>query len=266
MTKEDSDKKTTKAEKPGGMELAAIKTVVSEQLQGVLGQIQEALAKRNGLERLAAAYIESVKHSRLAVKNATNPHLRNTYADLGAVLDAVRDAFLSNDLWLVQSPGEITIKDGNPYIALHGLLIHKSGESISFKSELPAFTLNKQGQVVLNPQTSGSATSYARRYMWLAIAGITQVDDDADAASYMDQAEGPANQPAATQQSTPEPSSASESKGDAKVDDMIARIMATKSKSFDDLKALRSEATAMNNARVKAAYMDVYEHFKNQEQ
>lgn len=231
-----------------------IKGEVAATMAGVMDQISKAFAsKQTGLDQLAAAYIESVKHSRLAVKNATNPHLKNTYADLGAVLDAVRDAFLSNDLWLMQSPGFITIKEGQPYGELSGVLLHKSGQSVNLKMELPAFTLSKTGTVVINPQTAASAISYARRYMWLAVAGITQVDDDADAASYMDQAEGPQNSTPQTD-STPSKNLCAE---------LIEQIEATKDKPA--LVALRAEALATKDNKVKAAYMKMYEQHNGQQ-
>lgn len=215
-------------------------------VQQISAQLQ---AKGTGLNLLAPAFIAAVAASKDPLKNATNPHLKNTYADLGSVLDAVRDAFLSNGLWLIQSPGEITDRADGPYLALHGLLLHSSGQSIQFKMELPAFTISKSGGRVLNPQTAGSATSYARRYMWLAVAGLWQVDDDGDEASYDDGSQGPS-------QSASVASRAAElNEGDT----WIGKLKATAN--MDELKLLRAgaqeAAKRLGDKRITDTYLDM---------
>src|SRR5689334_10850395 len=86
-----------------------IQAEVQAAMKGVLAQINQKLAG-NQLADLADAYIKAVASSRDAHKNAQNPHLRNQYADLGSVLESVRESFLSNGLWLMQSPGTIEVK------------------------------------------------------------------------------------------------------------------------------------------------------------
>jgi len=181
-----AEKKTDKAEKEAPQqditafvrgEVQRAAQEIANHLQGQINGISQQLdAKATGLNQLAPAYVKARKACRMAVKNATNPHLRNTYADLGSVLEAVTEAFLENDLWLMQSPGDIVVKEGKPYQQLSGLLIHGSGQSLQFRIELPAYTVSKSGEMVLNPQTSGSAIPYARRNRWNAFAGTTLVD------------------------------------------------------------------------------------------
>lgn len=236
-----------------------VRLEVAAALNGVLGQIQ---SRMSGQGELAAAYVRAVKGSRDAFKNAQNPHLRNQYADLGSVLDSVRESFLGNGLWLMQSPGPITVKEGQPYITMSGILIHESGQSISLSMELPAFSVSKDGKLVLNPQTSGSALSYARRYMWVAVAGITQTDDDAAEASFIDTSQGPAksfgtDKAVAAEKSAPTQVSTPKSDTNA---DMIKRLQAMKS--MDELKALREAAQACKDKKVSDCYMAMRDTFQ----
>src|ERR1044071_8947808 len=142
---------------------AFIKQQVASTAAEMMGQLQEQLKnKATGLDQWAPAYIEAVKSCRNATKNAENPHLRNSYANLTAVLDVVKEGFLANDLWVMQFPGEISIKTGSsdPYIACHALVIHKSGQHVPLKMELPAFAYESKkngGGVLISAQTAGSA-------------------------------------------------------------------------------------------------------------
>lgn len=237
-----------------------IRGEVANALNGVLPQIQQQLNK-GGIGDLAKAYIAAVKACRPAVKNATNPHLRNTYADLTAVLDAVKDAFLDQDLWLLQQPGLITIKEGLPYMAEHGILIHSSGQSINLVMELPAFTTDKKtGTTTVNPQTAGSAISYARRYMWLGVAGITQADDDADVVSYNDGAEGPAE----VKQTKKDSTTSTPSSAEADADDVLKKVQGAQS--LDELKTYRERAQKLAaefpGKKIFEAYVEKFNKYK----
>ncbi len=142
-------------------------------IQEMASKIAAQRASQPGsIANLAAAFVEAKKGIRNVVKNATNPHFNSNYADLSAVLDTFTEPFAEQGLALLQAPGEIV--DGN--VTLMGLLIHKSGESISFRTMLPI------GPKV-TAQAAGAVITYARRYQAAAVAGIAQVDDDANAAS-----------------------------------------------------------------------------------
>lgn len=251
-----AEKKTEKTEITAQDLEKFIRTEIERSMGAALNQLTTQLQqKQTQLDHLADAYVKAVGQCNDAVKNATNPHLRNTYADLGSVLAAVREAFLSNGLWLVQCPGPMNIKEGRPYIAMGGVLLHKSGQSLTFQMELPAFTLSKSGDVVLNPQTSGSAISYARRYMWAAVAGITQVDDDGDEASYIDSSKGPTPPAKSTQQRNTVPAPAQDAAPQSTNDaaEMLKKIAGAKT--MDELKTLRVPAQALKSKPVSDAYM-----------
>ena len=97
--------------------------------------------------------------------------MKNRYADIGAVWEAVRNVLPKHGLSVVQTmrPRD----DGKA--AMHTMLMHVSGQWISGECVLPA---PKQ-----DPQGYGSAITYARRYSLSAILGVvSEEDDDGNAA------------------------------------------------------------------------------------
>jgi hypothetical protein len=106
----------------------------------------------------------------IAIKNAVNPHLKNRYADLGAVWDACSEALKSCGLAVVQMPQPSD--DGK--LHLETILIHKSGQWISGVAVVPIAKQDAQGY--------GATLTYARRYGLAALLGITQDDDDGERA------------------------------------------------------------------------------------
>jgi len=133
--------------------------------------VQQQLQKP-GIQELAAAYVAAAGEIENVVKNASNPHFGSNYADLGAVLDTAKPVFARHGLALLQAPAEI---EGDR-LTIVGLLLHTSGQSISFKSQAPIGPK-------MTAQAVGSCITYLRRYQWAAVAGIAQVDDDGNAAS-----------------------------------------------------------------------------------
>lgn len=116
-----------------------------------------------------------------AMKNATNPHLRNKYADLGAVWEACEGALKAAGLVVVQCPG--TSDRG---VTLTTTVIHaESGEWIESDLTMPA----GKGDA----QAIGSAITYARRYALSAMLGVLAEDDDGEAAQGRGKAEAARN-------------------------------------------------------------------------
>jgi len=150
------------------METAEIKTKVNEGIQAALSQIMSGKTPE-----LAKAFVSFWADAGEGVaKNANNPHFKNDYADLSACLAVVKPALVKNGLALVQAPG--SVRDGNQQ--LHSVLVHSSGQSWTFLTELPL-----GGKATA--QSAGSCLTYARRYFLLALAGIAPVDDDGNGAS-----------------------------------------------------------------------------------
>lgn len=129
------------------------------------------------LGKALAASFASIDH---AAKNANNPHFKSTYADLATVLNMVREHFKRNGLSVVQSPGKLKSENGITTIELTTAIIHSSGELVSSQMDIPV-AADKQGRITAH--AVGSAITYGRRYALAAAAGITQADDDGNAAS-----------------------------------------------------------------------------------
>lgn len=105
-------------------------------------------------------------------KDRQNTHLKNKYATLDSVLDAITPALTENRLMIMQDMIE---NDANNKIKVETTVIHAdSGQWVKFYSELPI--------VKNDPQGVGSAFTYARRYALAAAFGLSQADDDAQIA------------------------------------------------------------------------------------
>lgn len=122
--------------------------------------------------KLYAALYKAQQAFGAVVKNKQNPHLKNFYADLGAVLETVEQTLWDNALIIVQ---RFTHEQGAP--ALITELIHaESGQSIT--STLPVICKDPS-----DPQKLGGAITYARRYSLLALLSLTAEDDDGNSAA-----------------------------------------------------------------------------------
>lgn len=104
-------------------------------------------------------------------KDKQNTHLKNKYATLDSVLDAITPALTDNDLMLMQDMIE---SEAPNRIKVETTVIHVSGQWVKFYAELPI--------VKDDPQGVGSAFTYARRYAAAAAFGLSQADDDAQIA------------------------------------------------------------------------------------
>ena len=112
-----------------------------------------------------------------ATKSANNPHFRSKYADIGAVIDAIKPALVEHGLFFTQRPLR---SDGG--VTIETVLHHASGESISLGFMfVPA---NKN-----DAQAFGSALTYCRRYALVTAFGVPTEDDDGNAAARRGQSE-----------------------------------------------------------------------------
>jgi hypothetical protein len=99
-------------------------------------------------------------------KNAKNPHFKNTYADLNALLEAVEPILLDKGLLLLQP-----IKEARVFSII---IDASSSESIESYIDLPTGA---------TPQGMGSAITYYRRYTLQSLLSLQAVDDDGHTAS-----------------------------------------------------------------------------------
>ena len=123
----------------------------------------------DSIKAIAPALLAAQKDITFASKDATNPHFKSKYADLPAVIDAVKPALNNQGIVFLQS---CSPSDDNK-LHLTTRLIHSSGEWIEDTAVCP---LPKQ-----DPQGYGSAITYLRRYSLAALAGLYQSDDDGEA-------------------------------------------------------------------------------------
>lgn len=99
-------------------------------------------------------------------KNSKNPHFKNTYADLNALIDAVEPILLEKGLLMLQP-----IAEGKVCTVIFDVETELSIES---SIALP---------VLSDPQKLGSAITYFRRYTLQSLLSLQAEDDDANKAS-----------------------------------------------------------------------------------
>jgi len=129
------------------------------------------MAQSQNINELATELAKAQAVMQPAVKDSENPFFKSHYADLSSVWDAIRKPLTDNGLSVVQTPDTL---DGK--MVLVTTLLHSSGQWIS--GALPV------SPTKTDPQSMGSAITYARRYALSALAGVcSEEDDDGNAAS-----------------------------------------------------------------------------------
>jgi hypothetical protein len=123
---------------------------------------------------LAKALAAAQAELKPAAKNATNPMLRNKYADLASCMEACSAILPKHGLAISQ----IVVPAEPGCVSVDTLLMHSSGEWIKGRCTLPS--VGNKG--VNAAQAAGSAITYARRYGLSAIIGLATDDDDGCAA------------------------------------------------------------------------------------
>ena len=132
---------------------------------------------------LASAMAAAFAEIEGATKSANNPHFNSKYADITAVIEAIKPALIKHDLYFTQHP-----EPSDRGVTIETWLHHAGGDSLSLgKLYVPA---NKQ-----DAQGFGSALTYARRYALVTAFGVPTEDDDGNAAA-KSQKEAPASMPA----------------------------------------------------------------------
>ena len=107
-------------------------------------------------------------------KRSVNPGFRSKYADLDAVWEVCRQPLFANGLSVVQLTMQI-----DDHLYLETLVLHISGEYISGCYPITPMRQTQAGWALANdPQSIGSAITYARRYAMSAILGISADEDD----------------------------------------------------------------------------------------
>lgn len=127
------------------------------------------MRQSESIKELATALCAAQKEMGGAVKDAANPFFKSKYADLTSVVKAIKEPFANHGLSYTQFPCA-----GERAVGVITRLMHSSGEWLEHEYMLP--------MVKADPQSAGSAITYARRYALQAMAGIPTADDDAESA------------------------------------------------------------------------------------
>ena len=112
------------------------------------------------------------RHIKGAIRDSKNPHFKNEYASLEAVIDAVKPKLMDQDLFLTQHMGPMI--DGK--VSLTTMIGHMNGTAM-----ISTATISRgRGQ---GDQADGSSISYLRRYTIAALLMVPVIDDDGTAAN-----------------------------------------------------------------------------------
>ena len=136
---------------------------------------QQSKAAPAAPQNLAQALLEFQKLAVKASKDSKNPHFKNNYASLEAVIDAANQATQFGICFTQEIDFEFNGDTGMTFVRT--VLIHApSGEQrvsrTPIRSKDPA-----------DPQKMGSGITYAKRYGLQSALGLPSEDDDANDAS-----------------------------------------------------------------------------------
>lgn len=185
------------------------------------------------INELAAALAKASAEFGAATKDATNPAFRSTYADLASVLAAVRPALSKHSITIIQSA--VTDMDGKT-VTVQTMLVHASGQFVSSALTMPV--------PKWDPQGIGSAITYGRRYMAMAMCGIAPEDDDGEGAGKGETVKEHRNPPKPAPQS------------DAQIERIRAEIMDAASYGENALQAVGRRISQMSDHIKKGTRQD----------
>lgn len=121
------------------------------------------------IKSLSAALLKAQRNIGAATKGSANPFFNSRYADLGAVMEACKEALNDEGITILQP---VQSDESGDFVET--ILLHESGEFMSSSMKL---VLSKQDM-----QAYGSAVSYARRYSLQSLVFIPAEDDDGEKA------------------------------------------------------------------------------------
>lgn len=139
--------------------------------------------KSQTIASIAPALAKAQAEMPVVKMNATNPFLKNKYADLGAVIEASRPILAKHGLAIIQTP----VSEGDK-IGVTTMLTHESGEWL----EDTIFINSTNSKGLSDAQNAGVVISYLRRYSWSSFLGL-YADEDND--GHQPKPQGKAAQP-----------------------------------------------------------------------
>lgn len=122
---------------------------------------------------LFKAFANFKKKLKQPLKDADNPFFKSKYVPLENVVQVVDEAMIDTGLSYIQEIEDL----GEGYLMVDTIVLHESGEYMVIKG-------SKVKPVKNDPQSAGSAITYARRYSLSTALGIaSDPDDDGNGAS-----------------------------------------------------------------------------------
>jgi len=153
--------------------------------------------KSESIKSLAGALSQAQAEMPAVKFNATNPFLKNKYADLGAIIDTSRSVLAKHNLSVSQ-----LVESQENKIGVTTILMHNSGEWLESTCWLELG--DERGKS--NAQVAGSIVTYLRRYSLASILGM-YADEDGDGNKPDNQKQQPKQRPAKSNNPVkPEPS------------------------------------------------------------
>lgn len=144
-------------------------------------EVRETVRRSEDVKELIAGLIKAQMEFERVLKDSENEaysrgQKKSKYATLSSVIDATRPALNKNGLTIVQ---HVQSHNASKETVITTTLFHTSGQFLESDFTMPSVGQNGR----FDPQTVASATTYGRRYAWLAITGAAPEDDDGNAAS-----------------------------------------------------------------------------------
>ena len=125
------------------------------------------MKKSETLTEFSKAFAKTQQEMKQPLKDANNPFFKSKYVPLENVVEAITESASKNGISFTQFPS--SDEAGN--VTVGTLVMHSSGEWIEYDPI-------KMKPVKNDPQSIGSAITYAKRYALSAIFGITSDQDD----------------------------------------------------------------------------------------
>ena len=133
--------------------------------------------------KIAAALAAAQAEIKNPLADSDNPFFGSRYADLDAVIEAVRGPLAKQGIARHQA-----VFSRGPEVGIRTALIHSSGEWLA----ATVWCKPDKG----GPQALGSVITYLRRYSLAAAVGVAQADDDAEGAEKRPPRSAPLPKPA----------------------------------------------------------------------
>ena len=133
------------------------------------------IEKSENITNLAAALLKAQKEMGTALKDSKNPYFKSSYADLKAVIEAIKEPLNNNGIRFLQAVNGAG--EGMPVVET--MLLHESGQFLCTRT--PVFCAKPN-----DPQAFGSGVTYSKRYALQAFLGLPTEDDDGNKGSNKD--------------------------------------------------------------------------------